>query len=98
LDFLDFQFLTTEFGLAKEFQDQSRKGALLYFHIFLCGNEFLGPKKRKKSLDPTNFFFKWADVGIKKSLVLRRFHNEAIYPCNWPLSKVRAKILFSENN
>jgi hypothetical protein len=37
-DFFDFQFLTTEYGLAK---DQSSKGVLLYFHVFLCGNECL---------------------------------------------------------
>jgi hypothetical protein len=37
--------LTTEFGLAKEFLDQSRKGFFLYFHAFLCGNKFLGPYK-----------------------------------------------------
>jgi hypothetical protein len=36
-----------EFGLAKEFDDQSRKGVFLYFHVFLGGNEFLEPKKRK---------------------------------------------------
>jgi hypothetical protein len=31
----------------KEFEDHIRKGAFLYFHVFLCGNEFLGPKKEK---------------------------------------------------
>jgi hypothetical protein len=33
LDFLDFQFLATEFGLAKEIQEQSRKGD---FSLFAC--------------------------------------------------------------
>jgi hypothetical protein len=49
--FLYFQLLPviTEFGLAKELLDQSRKGVFLYFHVFLPGNEFLGPKKEKKS-------------------------------------------------
>jgi hypothetical protein len=32
-------------------RDQSRKGVFLYFHVFLCGNEFLGPKKGEKSLN-----------------------------------------------
>jgi hypothetical protein len=44
-----FNFLTTEFGLANEVEDQSRKGNFLYFHVFLCGNVFLWPKKRGKS-------------------------------------------------
>jgi hypothetical protein len=42
---LGFQFPTTELGLAKEFYGQSRKGDLLYFHVFACGNEIFGPKK-----------------------------------------------------
>jgi hypothetical protein len=44
---LDFQSLTPEFGLAKEFQDQSSKGVFIYFHVSLPGNEFFGPKTRK---------------------------------------------------
>jgi hypothetical protein len=32
LEFLDFQFLTTEFRLAKEFKNQSRKD---FFFIFM---------------------------------------------------------------
>jgi hypothetical protein len=34
------RYLPTEFGLAKEFKDQSRKGVCLYFHEFRCGNGF----------------------------------------------------------
>jgi hypothetical protein len=45
LDFYNFQYLTTEFGLAKEFKDQSRKGIFLYFHVFLAGDEFLVQKR-----------------------------------------------------
>jgi hypothetical protein len=45
LDFLDFQYLTTEFGLVKEFLGQRRKGVFLYFDVILCGNEFLGLKQ-----------------------------------------------------
>jgi hypothetical protein len=54
LDFLDFLTLTTEFGLAK---DQSRKGVFPYFHVFLCDNEFFGPKKVKRSLNRVTKFF-----------------------------------------
>jgi hypothetical protein len=39
--------LTTEFVLAKEFLDLSKKGVILYFDVILCGNEFCGLKKRK---------------------------------------------------
>jgi hypothetical protein len=47
LNFFDFQFLTTEFELAKEFKanGKSIKCVFLYFHVFLCGNESLGLKK-----------------------------------------------------
>jgi hypothetical protein len=45
--FLDFIYLTTGFGLATEFYDQKRNGVFLYLHA-LCGNEFMGPKKRKR--------------------------------------------------
>jgi hypothetical protein len=48
LFFLYWQFLTTEFGFAKEFLGQ---GVFLYFHVSLCGNGFLGPEKEKKSLN-----------------------------------------------
>jgi hypothetical protein len=48
--FFDFQYLTAELGLAKEFEDQSRKGVFLYFHISLCGMSFWGPKKRKVTI------------------------------------------------
>jgi hypothetical protein len=33
-----FKFLTPEFGLAKEFEGQIRKGVYLYLHVFLGGN------------------------------------------------------------
>jgi hypothetical protein len=73
LDFLDFQYLTTEFELAKVFQDQTRKGVFLYFDVFPAGNEFFGPKKERNSLDKVqNFvFFKLVDMGIKKIVILR---------------------------
>jgi hypothetical protein len=45
---LDFQFLTTEFGFAKEFYDHCKKGVALYFHVCLPGNELLGHKKEQK--------------------------------------------------
>jgi hypothetical protein len=64
---MDSQFPATEFGLAKEFQDQSRKGVFLYLHmhIFLCVNEFLRPKKEKKSLNRVQiFFFKWVQMVL----------------------------------
>jgi hypothetical protein len=47
LDFLDFQFRTTEFGLAKEYEDQSKKRVFLYFYVLLPGNEFFGSKREK---------------------------------------------------
>jgi hypothetical protein len=46
--FFDFLYITTEFGLIKEFKDRSKKG-VFKFYVFLSGNEFFGPKKRKKS-------------------------------------------------
>jgi hypothetical protein len=47
--FLDFQYLTTEFGLAKEFLDNNRNGFFLYFQFFLRGNE-IWAKKEGQSL------------------------------------------------
>jgi hypothetical protein len=44
---LDFQYLTTEFGLAKEFQDQSRKGVSFIFMSTCPKMSFLGPKREK---------------------------------------------------
>jgi hypothetical protein len=52
-----FQYLTTELELAREFQDQRKKCCFLYFHVFLCGNEFLRPKKEKKSLNRAENLF-----------------------------------------
>jgi hypothetical protein len=54
--FLDFQFLTIEFGLSKEFQDQMSADIFLYFYVFQCINEYLGPNKRK-SHQIGQFFF-----------------------------------------
>jgi hypothetical protein len=67
LDFLDFQFLTTEFGLAKEFEDQIRTGIFLYFHVFLRGNDFLGQKKGKSHVrGPKNCFLQMGRHGYQK--------------------------------
>jgi hypothetical protein len=70
LDCLDIQFLTSEFRLAKEFQNQSRKGVFLYFDVFLPGNEFLEPKKSLTVMGSKLFSAK-VDRGIKKYVILR---------------------------
>jgi hypothetical protein len=44
--FLDFPYLTLEFGLANKFKDQSREGVFLHLYVFLPGTRFLGLKKR----------------------------------------------------
>jgi hypothetical protein len=78
---LDFKFPTTEFVLAKECQDQSRNGVFFIF-MSIYAEEFLWPKKRrKKSLNRVHkfFCFKWVDIGIKKSVILRLFKNGAFY-------------------
>jgi hypothetical protein len=54
--FLDFQYLTTAFVLAKEFLCQSRNSFFPNFHVFLSGSEFLGPKKEKISPNRVNYF------------------------------------------
>jgi transcription elongation factor GreA-like protein len=65
-------------------KDQSRKGIFLYFHVFPPKVSFLDPKKRIFYLiGPTKcFFFKWVNMGIKKSRILRWFQNGAFYFCN----------------
>jgi hypothetical protein len=54
---INFQFLTTELGLAKvsKIKVQWRFD---YFHVFLCKNGFLGRKNNKKSSQMVqNYFF-----------------------------------------
>jgi hypothetical protein len=71
---LPCHFLTTEFRLAKIFQDQSKRGAFLYFHAIFCGNELLGTKKDRKSLNRVPIFYcKWVNMGIKKSVLYADF-------------------------
>jgi hypothetical protein len=68
LNFLDFQSLTTVFGLGKEFSDQNRNGVFFYFHVFLCGNEFFWPKQLKKKLIGADIFFsEWVAFFVKRS-------------------------------
>jgi hypothetical protein len=48
LDNWEFQYLTTEYGFAEEFYDQSRKGIFLHFQVCLYAEmNRWGPKKRK---------------------------------------------------
>jgi hypothetical protein len=63
---LDFQFLTNKFGLTKELQDQSRKGVLLYLHVFLCGMSIWGPKSVKNTGRVKNIFFFKCLIWIPK--------------------------------
>jgi hypothetical protein len=50
--FIFFKFLTstvtTEFTLAKEFKKTKKKRCFSFYKVFLYGNEFLGPKKKKR--------------------------------------------------
>jgi hypothetical protein len=34
--------------MAKNFNGESGKGVFLYLHVFLCGNEFLGPNTERE--------------------------------------------------
>jgi hypothetical protein len=58
--------------------------------------------REKNNKIGSKFFFIKVDMGMKKSVILRLFHNGAFYLCNKLLSKVRVKkldfydILFSE--
>jgi hypothetical protein len=53
--FWDFRYLITEFGLAKEFEDQVEK-AFFHFHVFFCENGFMWPKREKvKKIAPAFF-------------------------------------------
>jgi hypothetical protein len=70
LAFLDIQYLTTEFGLAKDVLDQCSKGGFLYFHAFLCRNECLGPKKNEK-VTKKGMTFCSQNMGIKTSKMFR---------------------------
>jgi hypothetical protein len=49
LNFLDFQFPTAEFGLAKEIEDQSRKAFFCIFLSSYAKMSFWGSKKRQVS-------------------------------------------------
>jgi hypothetical protein len=47
LDFLDFQFLKTNFGLAKEFLEQSRNAFFVIFMSSYAEMSFWGPQTQK---------------------------------------------------
>jgi hypothetical protein len=49
--FFYFKYLTTEFGLAKEYYNQYRKDIFLYIFVLIFGNEFFGLKIVKLSLN-----------------------------------------------
>jgi hypothetical protein len=70
--------------------DQNIKGIFLYFHAFLCKNEFLGPKKEIKSLKWAQlFFFNQVNMSIKNSQFYANFKKLKI-------SKNRLKADFFE--
>jgi hypothetical protein len=71
LDFLDFQDLTTEFGLAKEFYDQSRKGVSFIFMSSCPEMSFFGLKKENNLLIKVKKVFSsnGVDMSIKKSII-----------------------------
>jgi hypothetical protein len=54
---------TAEFVLTKELQKVERKKALLFFHIFLGGSEFWGPKK------VANFFLRIGSLRVSNTVI-----------------------------
>jgi hypothetical protein len=69
---LNFQYLTTEFGLAKSYKTKVEKAFFFIFMSSCTEMSFLGPKQKKGTKQGQKIFvFKSFDMGIEKSIILR---------------------------